>query len=185
MQSLNTLGWMAVIVLIGCLPARAEDTLGSLMQKQAQLLEVELDTQLSEKRAKLLGSTEKSAATTVGAGSPLALPELVAVYGMESHLTAEFRYKGNTVAVSIARPVIDRSDGWRVTRIQPGQAEVCRGGKKKAGCRVLALDWDAQAANSLAGRTFRVPLTPQMLNMAAKTQAGPVVPALDFPLAAK
>lgn len=182
MQSPNTLGWMALIAIMGCLPAWAEDTLGSLMQKQAQLLEVELDAKLLEKRAKL-DSTEKNGA--VVGPSTVAVPDLVAVYGMGSQLNAEFNYKGRIVAVSASQPVIDRADGWRVTRIQPGQTEVCRGSKKKTGCRLLALDWDAQATNALAGTTLRVPLSSSMLNAAASSQRGPMVPALDVPLASQ
>ncbi|WP_411566810.1 hypothetical protein ACLIN3_27245 (plasmid) [Pseudomonas orientalis] len=96
------------------------DTIGRLLQKQALLLDSEMDAAIRKNKDQGMG------VASVGA-NPLASvkqevsetePIVEAIWGIKGKEVAEVSYKGRRVPVSMQEPFISKVDGWKLESIQ-------------------------------------------------------------------
>lgn len=97
------------------------DTIGRLLEKQAQLLESEMDAKIRNNQNQGMGGIASAGA------NPLASvkqevndqePLVEAIWGIKGKEVAEVSYKGRRVPVSMQEPFISKVDGWKLESIQ-------------------------------------------------------------------
>lgn len=96
------------------------DTFGRLLEKQAKLLDSEMD-------AKIRSNQNQGMGVTPAGINPLPSvkqevndqePVVEAIWGLKGKEVAEVSYKGRRVPVSMQEPFISRVDGWKLENIQ-------------------------------------------------------------------
>lgn len=96
------------------------DTIGRLLQKQAQLLDSEMDAAIRKNKDQGLGATSAGANPLASVKQEVSETEPVveAIWGLKGKEVAEVSYKGRRVPVSMQEPFISKVDGWKLESIQ-------------------------------------------------------------------
>lgn len=158
------------------------DTFGRLLQKQAQLLDSEMDALIRKNQNQGMGVAS-------GGANPLASvkqevseqePVVEAIWGLKGKEVAEVSYKGRRVPVSMQEPFISKVDGWKLESIQQYMINMVqlddRG--RVARRKTIMLDFlGGEGSQSRVGpaSTSSVPATPL-------APVNPITPAITAPL---
>lgn len=126
MQIRNAIFWLLVLPGLACAqdppsPLHSEtDTFGSLLKKQAQLLESEMDAKIRSNQNQGMGVASVGANPLPGVKQEVSEQEPVveAIWGIKGKEVAEVSYKGRRVPVSMQEPFISKVDGWKLESIQ-------------------------------------------------------------------
>jgi hypothetical protein len=120
------------------------DTFGKLLNKQAQLLNSEMDLRIRQ-------NLNNGTATIATAANPLpgskqevkeGEPTVEAIWGLAGKEVAEISYKGRRVPVSMQEPYISKVDGWKLQSIQQYQIQLVRtDGHSVVQRKTIMLDW--------------------------------------------
>ncbi|MBX8493161.1 hypothetical protein K5D42_25150 [Pseudomonas cichorii] len=96
------------------------DTFGRLLQKQAQLLDAEMDNKIrnSQNQAAGVASAGVNPLASVKQEVSAQEPVVEAIWGIKGKEVAEVSYKGRRVPVSMQEPFISKVDGWKLESIQ-------------------------------------------------------------------
>lgn len=96
------------------------DTIGRLLQKQAQLLDSEMDAAIRKNKDQGLGVANAGANPLASVKQEVSETEPVveAIWGIKGKEVAEVNYKGRRVPVSMQEPFISKVDGWKLESIQ-------------------------------------------------------------------
>lgn len=96
------------------------DTIGRLLQKQAQLLDSEMDAAIRKNKDQGLGATSTGPNPLASVKQEVSETEPVveAIWGLKGKEVAEVSYKGRRVPVSMQEPFISKVDGWKLESIQ-------------------------------------------------------------------
>lgn len=154
------------------------DTFGRLLNKQAQLLDSEMDLRIRQNQ-------NNGSGTTAIANNPLpgskqevkeGEPTVEAIWGLAGKEVAEISYKGRRVPVSMQEPYISKVDGWKLESIQQYQIQLVRSdGRKVLQRKTIMLDW--------MGGQGSQPMTSSVDPAAVPgTPMAPITPAITAPL---
>ncbi|WP_421556731.1 hypothetical protein [Pseudomonas kitaguniensis] len=96
------------------------DTFGRLLEKQAQLLDSEMDAKIRNNQNQGMGVASAGANPLASVKQEVSESEPVveAIWGIKGKEVAEVSYKGRRVPVSMQEPFISKVDGWKLESIQ-------------------------------------------------------------------
>jgi len=120
------------------------DTFGMLFNKQAQLLNSEMDMRIRQNQNNGTAATSISANPLPGSKQEVndREPTVEAIWGIAGKEVAEISYKGRRVPVSMQEPYISKVDGWKLESIQQYQIQLVRSdGRKVVQRKTIMLDW--------------------------------------------
>lgn len=108
------------------------DTFGSLLDKQAKLIDSEMDMKIRANRSQGLGTAGVGANPLPGAKQEIndQEPVVEAIWGLKGKEVAEVSYKGRRVPVSMQEPFISKVDGWKLESIQQYMINLIRADEK-------------------------------------------------------
>ncbi|AXQ50973.1 hypothetical protein DZC31_30105 (plasmid) [Stenotrophomonas rhizophila] len=125
------------------------DTFSKLLNKQAELLEAEMDMKIRQ-------VTQSNAPGPAGV-TPLpgvkqevneAEPVVEAIWGLAGKEVAEINYKGRHIPVSKQEPFISKIDGWKLESIEQYRIVLVRMlGKRVVQRKTVMLDWQGSEAS--------------------------------------
>lgn len=120
-----------------------EDTFGSLIAKQAKVLDAEMDAKIRETQSR--GSAGLPVPQLSGFKQEYSAsePTVDAIWGMKGKEVAEMTYKGRTIPVSMQDPYISKIDGWKLESIRAYQVTLVKLAKKGNVLtrKVIMFDW--------------------------------------------
>ncbi|MBD8577568.1 hypothetical protein IFU04_25360 [Pseudomonas syringae] len=158
------------------------DTFGRLLDKQAQLLDSEMDMRIRQNENQGSAAIPSNAIPLPGAKQEVndLEPTVEAIWGLAGKEVAEINYKGRRVPVSMQEPFISKVDGWKLESIKQYQIELVRTeGRQVLQRKTIMLDWvggqgsQAMTSSGVPAPVFApatAPLTPA-INPAAMNPA--------------
>jgi len=156
------------------------DTIGRLLQKQAQLLDSEMDAKIRSNQNQGMG------VASVGA-NPLASvkqdvsekePVVEAIWGIKGKEVAEVSYKGRRVPVSMQEPFISKVDGWKLESIQQymiNMVQLDERGRVTRRKTIMLNFLGGEGSQSASGTSSSMPATPI-------APINPITPSITAPL---
>jgi len=154
------------------------DTFGKLLDKQAQLLNSEMDMKIRQNQNQGMGTGLAGVTPLPGAKQELndQEPTVEAIWGLAGKEVAEINYKGRHVPVSMQEPFISKVDGWKLESIQQYQIQLVRtDGHNVVQRKTIMLDW-------LGGEGSHTPVSSSGLSPAVINPNAPITPAITSPL---
>ena len=96
------------------------DTFGRLLDKQAALLDSEMDMKIRSNKNQGMGAGVVGSNPLPGVKQEVndQEPIVEAIWGLKGKEVAEVSYKGRRVPVSMQEPFISKVDGWKLESIQ-------------------------------------------------------------------
>jgi len=125
-------------------PDSSTDTFGKLLEKQAQLIESEMDVKIRQNQNQALGVGNSGVTPLPGAKQDVIddEPTVEAIWGLEGKEVAEINYKGRHVPVSKIAPFISKIDGWKLESIEQYRIVLVRtSGNRVIQRKTVSLDW--------------------------------------------
>jgi hypothetical protein len=107
------------------------DTFGSLLEKQAKLLDSEMDMKIRSNQGQGLTNGGIGANPLPGTKQEVndKEPVVEAIWGLKGKEVAEVSYLGRRVPVSMQEPFISKVDGWKLENIQQYMITLIRADK--------------------------------------------------------
>jgi hypothetical protein len=157
----NLIKPLALSLLLGTpFVAVAEvDTFARLLDKQAEVLDAELEAKLR---------VHKNAGQAVTSGLPVFVthghdikePMIDAIWGIKGREVAEMIYKGKRIPVSLEQPYISKIDGWKLESINAMEVVLIQTkGRKIVARKKVAFDWQKDVPADGSARTA-MPVVP-------------------------
>ncbi|MEE5177087.1 hypothetical protein V2K54_25590 [Pseudomonas alliivorans] len=154
------------------------DTFGKLLEKQAKLLDSEMDMKIRQNETQGTTAITSDAIPLAGAKQEVndQEPIVEAIWGLYGKEVAEINYKGRRVPVSMQEPFISKVDGWKLESIQNYQIQLVRiDGRKVLQRKTIMLDWmGGERSQIQANQTLPAP--------GAVIPVAPITPAITAPL---
>lgn len=153
------------------------DTFGRLLQKQAQLLDSEMDAKIRSNQNQGMGVASAGANPLASVKQDVSEQEPVveAIWGIKGKEVAEVSYKGRRVPVSMQEPFISKVDGWKLESIQQymiNMVQLDERGRVTRRKTIMLNFLGGEGSQSGAGRDSSMPATP----------TAPITPGITGPL---
>lgn len=155
------------------------DTFGSLLDKQAKLLDSEMDMKIRANQNQGVGTVGLPSNPLPGTKQEVSEQEPVveAIWGLKGKEVAEVSYKGRRVPVSMQEPFISKVDGWKLESIQQYMINLIRADQKGKVVQRKTIMLDFLGGEGSQARPTSTPVVPTVIN-----QNGPITPGITAPL---
>jgi hypothetical protein len=146
----HKLFWLLMMLPCAVFAADIPDTFGNLLDKQAQVLENNLDAKIRASQPQI------DTLAGLSSNSENNEPAVDAIWGMAGKEVVEMRFQGKRVAVSMQHPEISKSAGWKLEQVHPHQVVIVRvDGKKIVQRKTISMDWQSEiSANASDDETL-------------------------------
>jgi len=144
--------------------AKTVDTFGQLLDKQAELMNSELDAKIRAhrnqeiQRNNVVGKLPANAIPLIAADQKFSEKEplLEAIWGPVGNEVVEINYLGVPVPVSMKKPYVSEVDGWMLEEIFPYSISLIKkNGHRIVQRKVITLDWASRnPSNSVSAPSF-------------------------------
>lgn len=159
--------------------ASPTDTFGKLLEKQAKLLDSEMDMRIR-------ANNNQGGSVVAGGVNPLPgskqeindqEPIVEAIWGMEGKEVAEILYKGRRIPVSMQDPFISKVDGWKLESIQQYLIKMVKTDSTGHVVQRKSIMLDFLGGDVAAGRQ-----APSTVGPTEGNSVPPITPAITSPL---
>jgi len=155
------------------------DTFGRLLDKQAKLLDSEMDMKIRSNQNQGMGASIVGANPLPGVKQEIndQEPIVEAIWGLKGKEVAEVSYKGRRVPVSMQEPFISKVDGWKLESIQQYMINMVQADSKGRVLRrkTIMLDF-------LGGEWSQTRATPVAAPPVMGNPVNPITPGITEPL---
>ena len=154
------------------------DTFGRLLDKQAKLLDSEMDMKIRSNKNQGMGAGVIGANPLPGVKQEIndQEPIVEAIWGLKGREVAEVSYKGRRVPVSMQEPFISKVDGWKLESIQQYMINMVQADGKGRVLRRKTIMLDFLGSDGSQARA-----TPPA-NPTTGYPANPITPGITAPL---
>lgn len=137
--------------------AKTVDTFGQLLEKQAELMNSELDAKIRAHKNQdavknnVVGKLPANASPLIAADQKFSEKEplLEAIWGPVGNEVVEINYLGVPVPVSMKKPYVSEVDGWMLEEIFPYSISLIKKtGQRIVQRKVITLDWASRNPSS-------------------------------------
>lgn len=155
------------------------DTFGSLLDKQAKLLDSEMDMKIRANQSQGLGTAGLGANPLPGTKQEVndQEPVVEAIWGLKGKEVAEVSYKGRRVPVSMQEPFISKVDGWKLESIQQYMINLIRADEKGKVLQRKTIMLDFLGGEGSQTRVPPIQGAPNSVN-----SINPITPGITAPL---